>query len=131
MKDEILLHLNDAKQLEKLYRTNKAPFKRAFGTIYPQIKGNPLADFWNERLTYETDEISWGTRRELFLVIVASLLAGVIAKLPALLNINEEFFYSRNIGFIVFPLLTTYFAWKNKLSPGKIAFIALKGIGPG
>ena len=124
MKDEILLHLNDAKQLEKLYRTNKVPFKRAFGTIYPQIKGNPLADFWNERLTYETDEISWGTRRELFLVIVASLLAGVIAKLPALLNINEEFFYSRNIGFIVFPLLTTYFAWKNKLSPGKIAFIA-------
>ena len=124
MKDEILRHLNDAKQLEKLYRTNKAPFKRAFGTIYPQIKGNPLADFWNERLTYETDEISWGTRRELFLVIVASLLAGVIAKLPALLNINEEFFYSRNIGFIVFPLLTTYFAWKNKLSPGKIAFIA-------
>ena len=124
MKDEILRHLNDAKQLEKLYRTNKVPFKRAFGTIYPQIKGNPLADFWNERLTYETDEISWGTRRELFLVIVASLLAGVIAKLPALLNINEEFFYSRNIGFIVFPLLTTYFAWKNKLSPGKIAFIA-------
>ena len=124
MKDEIRRHLNDAKQLEKLYRTNKAPFKRAFGTIYPQIKGNPLADFWNERLTYETDEISWGTRRELFLVIVASLLAGVIAKLPALLNINEEFFYSRNIGFIVFPLLTTYFAWKNKLSPGKIAFIA-------
>ena len=124
MKDEILRHLNDAKQLEKQFRTNNAPFKRAFGTIYQLIKGNPLADFWNERLTYETDEISWGTRRELFLVIVASLLAGVIAKLPALLNINEEFFYSRNIGFIVFPLLTTYFAWKNKLSPGKIAFIA-------
>ena len=90
MKDEILLHLNDAKQLEKLYRTNKVPFKRAFGTIYPQIKGNPLADFWNERLTYETDEISWGTRRELFLVIVASLLAGVIAKLPALLPLVDH-----------------------------------------
>jgi hypothetical protein len=124
MKDEILLHLNDAKQLEKLYRVNKVPFKKAFGTLYPQIKGNPLADFWNERLTYETDEISWGTRRELFLVIAASLVAGVVAKLPALLNINEEFFYSRNIGFIVFPLLTTYFAWKNKLSAGNISFIA-------
>lgn len=123
MKDEILIHLNDPRQLEKMYRTNKLPFKRAFTTLYPELKGNTVADFWNERLNYETDEISWGTGRELLLVIVASLLAGIIAKLPAFLSIREEFFYQRNIGFIVFPLLTVYFAWKNKLSTGKIAFI--------
>jgi len=51
------------------------------------------------------------------------VLAGVIAKLPGFLSISEEFFYSRNAGFIIFPLLTVYFAWKNKLSAGKIAFI--------
>ena len=50
MKDEILTHLNDPRQLEKLYRTNKVPFKREFSTLYPELKGNPLADFWNERL---------------------------------------------------------------------------------
>lgn len=57
-------------------------------------------------------------------MIIASLAAGVIAKLPAFLHIDEEFFYRRNIGFIIFPALSAYFAWKNKLSTGKIAFIA-------
>jgi len=124
MKDEIRNHLTNPGQLEKLYRTNKVLFKREFSTLYPEFKGNTLADFWNERLNYESDEINWGTRRELLFVIIASLVAGVIAKLPALLSISEDFFYPRNIGFIIFPPLIAYFAWKNKLSTGKIAFIA-------
>ncbi len=56
--------------------------------------------------------------------MLASLFAGIIAKLPAIFNINEELFYSRNVGFIVFPLLTAYFGWRSKLSIGKIAFVA-------
>lgn len=124
MKAEILAQLNDPRQLEKMYRTNKISFKQAFNDLYPELTGNPLADCWKERLNYEREEITWATGRELLFVIIASLLAGVIAKLPALSNVNEEYFYTRNIGFIVFPVLSAYFAWKNKLSPGKIAFIA-------
>ena len=124
MKDEILANLNDLAQLEKMYRTNKAHFKREFNTLYPELKGNTVADLWNERLNYESDEISWGTKQELFFVIIAALIAGLIAKLPAFFSISEDFFYPRNIGFIIFPILTAYFAWKNKLSTGKIAFIA-------
>jgi hypothetical protein len=123
MKAEILTHLNDPGQLEKLYRTNKVNFKRAFSALYPELKGNSLADFWNERLNYETDEINWGTRGELLFVIIAALVAGLIAKLPAFLSIDEEFFFSRNVGFVIFPALSAYFAWKNKLSTPKIAFI--------
>jgi|SRR6185312_8607972 len=124
MRDEILANLNDPRQLEKMYRANKLPFKREFSVLYSELKGNALADFWNERLNYEADEINWGTGRELLLVIGASVLAGIIAKLPGFLPVSEEFFYPRNAGFIIFPLLTVYFAWKNKLSTGKIAFIA-------
>lgn len=124
MEDEILTYINEPRQLERMYRTNKVPFIRAFSQVYPALKGNVLADFWNERLNYESDEINWGTSRELLLVIIASLLAGSIAKLPAFLHINEEFFYTRNVGFIVFPMLSAYFAWKNKLSISKIAGIA-------
>ncbi len=124
MKEEILTHLNDPGKLEKLYRSNKVQFKREFSSIYPQLKGNTLADFWNERLNYEADEINWGTRKELMFVLIASLLAGFIAKLPHIFAINEDFFYPRNIGFIVFPILSVYFAWKNKLSTSKIMFIA-------
>lgn len=123
MKDEILANLNAPIQLEKMYRINKVHFKREFNILYPEVKGNILADFWNERLNYESDEINWGTRRELLFVITAALVAGIIAKLPAFFSINEDFFYPRNIGFILFPILTAYFAWKNKLSTGKIAFI--------
>lgn len=123
MKDEILANLSHPRQLESIYRTNKLHFKRAFTTLYPELKGNTIADFWNERLNYESDEISWGSRRELVFVIIAALVAGTIAKLPAILAIDEEYFYPRNIGFIIFPVLSAYFAWKNKLSAGKIAFI--------
>ena len=123
MKDEILSYLNAPRQLEKMYRANKVHFKREFRTLYPELKGNTLADFWNERLNYESDEINWGTGRELLFVIIASLVAGVIAKLPTFLPVSEDFFYPRNIGLIIFPALMAYFAWKNKLSTGKIAFI--------
>ncbi|WP_018479321.1 DUF4153 domain-containing protein [Pontibacter roseus] len=123
MKDEILNHLNDPGQLERLYRTNKAPFKREFSTLYPELRGNSLADFWNERLYYESDEINWGTGRELWFVVVASLIAGLIAKIPAMFQINEEFFYPRNIGFIFLPLLTAYFAWKNNLPTRQVAIL--------
>lgn len=123
MKDEILSNLSNPSQLEKMYRAGNGPFKRAFNMLYPELKGNTLADCWNERLNYDGDDISWGTGRDLLIVITASLVAGLIAKLPAIFHISEEFFYPRNVGFVVFPLLTGYFAWKNKLSPGKIAFI--------
>jgi hypothetical protein len=124
MKNEIRSHLNDPGQLEKLYRNNKAPFAQEFRAIYPELKGNLLAEFWHERLTYESDDISWGTGRDLLLVLLASLVAGIVAKLPAFLPIGEEFFYPRNIGFIVFPLLTAYFAWKNNLKTNRIVLLA-------
>jgi len=57
-------------------------------------------------------------------VVFASVAAGLVAKLPAIFNIPEDIFYPRNIGFIIFPVLTAYFAWKNNLSTGKIASIA-------
>ena len=124
MKDEILLHLNEPKQLEKLYRSDKPAFKRAFNTLYPELKNHALAGYWNERLIFASEEISWGSRKDLVFVIIASLLAGLIAKLPGFLHLNEDFFYPRNIGFIVFPFLTAYFAWKNKLSTVKIVSLA-------
>ena len=128
MKDEIRDHLNNPKQLEALYRSNKTSFKRAFQTLYPELKGNAMVDFWKERLDADSDEVNWGTGKELVLVIGAALVAGLIAKLPGIFGIDEEFFYSRNIGFIIFPLLTAYFAWKQRLSAGKITLIIVASL---
>jgi hypothetical protein len=38
-------------------------------------------------------------------------------------QIDEDYFFPRNIGFIFLPLLTAYFAWKNNLQPKRIAVI--------
>lgn len=116
MHQEILSSLHQPGQLEKLYRSNQAAFKQEFTSLYPEIKGNDAADFWHERLNYEADPIFWGSRKDLQFVIVAIAIAGLFAKFPAFFSIDEEFFYPRNISFIVLPLITAYFAWKNNLS---------------
>ena len=124
MKDEILAFINDPGQLEKMYRSNKSLFKKEFALIYPQVTGNPIADTWNERLNYETDSLSLGNFKEVLVIISLALLAGFIAKIPSIFSFDEEIFYPRNIGFVIFPILAGYFAWKNRLSKAKISVIA-------
>lgn len=124
MKEEIFSNLGNPQQLEKLYQTDKSAFKRSFNTLYPEIKNQDLAAFWYERLNFSKEEVSWGAKQGLVFVLIATVIAGLIAKIPAFFNIDEDFFYPRNIGFIIFPALTAYFAWKSKLSAGKTAAIA-------
>ena len=92
-KSDILMKIDNPKELEKLYQQNKTAFKTEFNLLYPELKQDKLASFWYERLNYESSELSWGSRKELIFVIIASLLAGIIAKLPALLNVDPELFY--------------------------------------
>jgi hypothetical protein len=115
MKLDLLNHLHEPAQLEFLYRKDKSTFKQEFQEIYPQIQDSPIAEFWLQRLNYDSDRISWGSQSEWKFVVIAALLAGVLAKFPAIFSIDEEFFYPRNLGFIAFPFVTAYFAWKNKL----------------
>lgn len=125
MREEILLNQNDARQLEKLYRGDKPGFKAAFNALYPELPGNPLAEGWYQRLNFSQDlyepgptqgALVWGTPAERTFVVVASLFAALIAKLPEMFSISDDFFYPRNIGFIVAPVLMAYFAWKNAIS---------------
>ena len=122
MKDQILHHIDNPSQLEKLYRNNKTAFKTEFNLIYHELAENKLAQYWNERLNYESSEISWGSNTELLFVLIASLIAGIIAKLPWILKLIPALFYSRNIGLIIFPMLTAYFIWRKNTSVKKIVF---------
>lgn len=124
MREQILLNLDNPRQLEKLYRNNQPTFKTAFNTLYPQVRDNPLAEGWYQRLNYSPEDLFWGTPEERVFVVAGSLLAALLAKLPELLSLNEELFYPRNIGFIVFPLLIAYFGWKNKIPRRTAAWLA-------
>ncbi len=124
MKEEIIRNIDNPAQLEKLYRDNKMTFKKEFNLVYPDIRENVVAQAWNERLNYENEEITWGTKNELIFVLVACFIAGLIAKIPDYTRLNPQNFYTRNIAFIVFPLLTAYFAWKQKIRAKKLFFIS-------
>lgn len=124
MKDQILGYINNPAELEKLYRSNKSLFIHEFNTLYPEISGNPLAGFWNERLNYKSNEPNWLSGKDLVFVIIAGLFAGLLSKLQHIFNIDEELFYSRNTGFLIFPMLYLWFAWKNKMPVGRIVFLA-------
>lgn len=123
MKDQILSNLNSPENLESLYRNNREEFRNSFFDLAPQIEDQKLVTFWEARLTFKKEETSWGNLQDLVLIIAASLIAGMIAKIPAIFGIDEDYFYPRNIGFIVFPFLTAYFAWRNKLPGRKHIFL--------
>ncbi len=116
MKNQILSQLDHPDELEKLYRSDKSEFKQAFLSLYPEIKEKEIASFWQVRLNYGSDAISWGSQKEFLWIILSILLAGIFVKIPAIFGIDEDFFYPRNISFIVLPLISAYFAWKNQLS---------------
>lgn len=116
MREEILLNQDNALQLEKLYRGDKPSFTSAFNALYPELPRNPLAEGWYHRLNFHQEEVSWGTPAERTFVVAASLFAALLAKLPEIFSISENFYYPRNVGFIVLPMLMAYFAWKNNLS---------------
>jgi hypothetical protein len=125
MKNDILKNVNNPKELERLYRENKQRFKLEFNQLYSELAGDKLSDCWNERLNYDRQEISWGEHNELVFIILTSFLAGIIAKLPAFLNFDPEYFYMRNVGFIFLPLLIVWFIWKNQVSRPRILFTTL------
>ena len=124
MREAIRNNLDNPVQLERLYQENKTTFKREFNLIYPEIRETATAQIWNARLNFENERISWGTSKELIFVLILSFLAGLIAKIPDFTEINADYFYPRNIAFVVFPILTCYFAWKHKIQTKKILIVS-------
>lgn len=127
MKKEILENLNDPHTLERLYRENKSSFKEHFNENYGELQESVVAKVWNERLNFRMNEIKEGASRiDWTFVFVGSLIAAIFTKIPAFFpSINQEFYYSRNVAFIVFPSLITYFLIKNKVQSKQIVISAI------
>jgi len=120
MENEIKININNPKQLEKLYREHKGAFTIAFNNIYQEITNEPAAQAWNERLNYQDEQITWGSKNEIIFIVVAAFVGGLIAKMPSFLGVEYDVYMSKNIGFVVFPILTAYFIWKQQLSMTKL-----------
>jgi hypothetical protein len=120
MENEIKININNPKQLEKLFRDHKGAFTIAFNNIYQEITNEPAAQAWNERLNYKDEHIAWGSKNEIIFIVVAAFVGGLIAKMPSFFGIEYDVYMSKNIGFVVFPILTAYFIWKQQLSMTKL-----------
>lgn len=127
MKEEIAQHLHDPKALEALYQHDRTGFKQAFDALYPEIQTQEMARFWFERLHYQEERTptTSASQKELLFVICLCFLAGFIAKIPAFTGLKEDFFYPRNIAFIVFPFLSAYFLWRQKADWRRISIPAI------
>jgi hypothetical protein len=90
--------------------------------IYPNYKDKLGLQVWNERLNYESEKLALGGKNEISAVIILILVGGLIANIPNLTGINEESFFSKNIPLIIFPILSAYFIWIQKIEFNKIWF---------
>ena len=116
MRSEILNNLDNPKQLEKLYRDNKVIFKKEFNQIYSGHTENKALGVWYERLNFENEKHGIATKNEIGVVVAFALIAGLIGHIPNFTSLDQEYFFSRNISFVVFPVLSAYFIWKQKLA---------------
>ena len=129
MENEIKININNPKQLEKLYREHKGIFTTAFNTVFQELRDEPAAQAWNERLNYKDESVFWGNKNEILFIVVAAFVGGLIAKMPSLLGIEYDVYLSKNIGFVVFPILTLYFIWKQQLAMTKFILPLILFIG--
>ena len=129
MEKEIKSNINNPKQLEQLYRDNKTAFIKSFNTVYAEIQDQPNAAAWHERLHFPQDDLKWGKKNEIIFVVVAAFVSGLIAKMPGFLGIEYDTYLSKNIGFVVFPMLSMYFSWKQGIAAKNYILPALIFIG--
>ena len=120
MKNNILAHIDNPAQLEKLYRENNNEFRKQFNEIYPNHKDKIGLQVWNERLNFESEKIALGSKNEILAVMVFILIGGLVANIPNITGINEESFFSKNVALLVFSILSAYFIWRQKINLNKI-----------
>ena len=122
LQQQILASIDNPKALETLFRNNKQAFQQAFNNIFQEVKDNPVAQSWHERLNYREEEISWGSKLELLLLLAGAFVTGLIIKIPHLAGLDQENFLSRNIGLAILPIIILYLSWKQKLPRKKMLF---------
>ncbi|MES2124932.1 MAG: permease prefix domain 1-containing protein [Gemmatimonadota bacterium] len=81
-----------------------------------------------KQLVASPEGVTTVTRQESVVAWALAFGAALALKLPALFGITmeeHEHFYLRNAPFFSLPMLTGYFAWKRRLAPATVRWLAL------
>ncbi len=125
MKQHISQNIHNPEQLEKLYRSDKTEFKKAFEVVFAENKQEEVLQFWNQRLNYQEEKTSLIAGPLFWLAFKLVILAGLIANISNLSWVKKELFFTRNTSFIIIPFVSAYFLWKQKLNINKKIFTAV------
>ncbi|GET33709.1 DUF4153 domain-containing protein [Prolixibacter bellariivorans] len=118
MKTSIYNNLNNPEKLEELYQTEPKRFEQAFRELYPYIAEKPGTKFWMVRLDFkktETPAEREQNRKSIWLLILCSVFAIFLIKLPDIAGRKTEDYYSANAAFIVFAAMTIYIFFDRKI----------------
>lgn len=116
MKENLLALVDDPSSLEALYQKNKNAFRKALDELTEEETVHPALRVWKARLAFGKKPAQPATRKEMLWVALLAVLAGLIAKMPYFIGIEDDLYFQRNLGFILFPSLIFFFAWKTKLA---------------
>lgn len=110
METQIKENMDNPVQLEKLYRSDKKSFEKAFSEIYPEIAHHQIADFWKARLEPDPLSKSDVRRTDIYFLVVTCLITGFLVKLPQVFDFNpvDNLFYEKNVGLIVLAGLSVF-----------------------
>ncbi len=113
MKNIIKENIGNPEKLEKLYRTDRKNFEKAFLELYPEIEENEISRYWKARIDAEKIKpYSFNTlRNDILFLIITCLIAGFLLKIPAIFKsgIDKEIYFLKNAGIIAFAALSLYY----------------------
>lgn len=107
--------LSEPAALERLYRQNPPAFSSAFLSIYDEIKGQPVAETWHERLVYRAEELAWGQRGDWAFLGIWVLVAAFFMQVPDIFGISQDTYFPRNVSFIVLAGMGGWFVFQHRL----------------
>lgn len=118
-------NIANTKELEKLYQNQPQQFKSVFLSNLNNLPNAPLIEFWKERLHFTGEKKVLFPKDILIVLLILIGISGIVAKLPIWLHLAPEFYFQRNIGFILFPATTAFFLYKNRASKTLITAFSL------
>jgi len=113
MQEKIATNINNAENLEKLYRENKQEFKKSFLFIADKYDSE-LVNFWRLRLAPKTSKVTFSIM-DLRIIFILTVISWLILKIPDFFpTITKDDFYARNIALVLFNGLILFTFWYNK-----------------
>ena len=115
MENRLSKCIHDPEELERLYREDKSSFEKEFGEIADQFD-TELVRFWKVRLVkVQPEENSGFFKKDLAFMIGISILTAFLAKVPLIFgSVNPDFFYPRDLPWIVVNGIILYTMWVNR-----------------